>query len=111
MDSSTPTSRPSAAAALLPMARKPSTPASASPKSPASPLMAGLFALFCLAMVVGAVGAVLKLTNVLPQSDQLPVINLAPEKKGFDGERAYALLKKQVEFGPRVPNTAGHAAC
>lgn len=73
--------------------------------------MAAVFVLFCLAIVAGAVGAVLKLTNVLPQNVQLPVINLAPEKRGFDGERAYTLLKKQVDFGPRVPNTQGHISC
>jgi Zn-dependent M28 family amino/carboxypeptidase len=29
----------------------------------------------------------------------------------FDGDRAYADLSKQVEFGPRVPSTAGHKKC
>lgn len=28
----------------------------------------------------------------------------------FSAEAAYALLQRQVEFGPRVPGTAGHAA-
>jgi hypothetical protein len=28
----------------------------------------------------------------------------------FSADAAYALLKRQVEFGPRVPGTAGHAA-
>lgn len=28
----------------------------------------------------------------------------------FDGEAAHALLRRQVEFGPRVPGMAGHAA-
>ena len=73
--------------------------------------MAAVFVLLCLGMVVAAVGAVLKLTNVLPRTAQLPAINFAPEEKGFDGEKAYALLKKQVELGPRVPNTQGHIAC
>lgn len=31
--------------------------------------------------------------------------------RAFDGERAYELLKKQVEFGPRVPGTEAHDAC
>lgn len=30
---------------------------------------------------------------------------------GFDGKRAFQHLEKQVEFGPRVPMTTGHAAC
>jgi Zn-dependent M28 family amino/carboxypeptidase len=29
----------------------------------------------------------------------------------FDGDRAYDLLKRQVEFGPRNPGSAGHTAC
>jgi glutaminyl-peptide cyclotransferase len=29
----------------------------------------------------------------------------------FSGDRAYELLKKQVDFGPRAPNTEAHTAC
>lgn len=29
----------------------------------------------------------------------------------FDASSAYGFVKKQVEFGPRVPNTPAHAAC
>ena len=29
----------------------------------------------------------------------------------FSGDSAYAHIAKQVSFGPRVPNTAGHRAC
>lgn len=29
----------------------------------------------------------------------------------FDEQRAYDLVKKQVEFGPRVPNSDGHQKC
>ncbi len=29
----------------------------------------------------------------------------------FDRDSAYAFVEKQVEFGPRVPNTAAHRAC
>lgn len=29
----------------------------------------------------------------------------------FNEDSAFALVKKQVEFGPRVPNTAAHVAC
>lgn len=31
-----------------------------------------------------------------------------PSRPAFDGERAYAALVKQVDFGPRVPGTAAH---
>jgi glutaminyl-peptide cyclotransferase len=33
-----------------------------------------------------------------------------PTYPRFDGESAYELVKKQVEFGPRVPGTPGHRA-
>ena len=29
----------------------------------------------------------------------------------FDADSAYAFIKKQVEFGPRVPNTTAHSDC
>ncbi len=29
----------------------------------------------------------------------------------FDGEKAYAILKKQCDFGPRVPGTLAHQKC
>lgn len=33
----------------------------------------------------------------------------SPPAPTFDGDAAYALLERQVEFGPRVPGTEGHA--
>lgn len=32
-------------------------------------------------------------------------------RPAFDGDRAHALLEKQVDFGPRVPGTKPHLAC
>lgn len=32
------------------------------------------------------------------------------ERPRFDGQAAYALVERQVAFGPRVPGTGGHAA-
>lgn len=29
----------------------------------------------------------------------------------FDSDSAYAYVKNQVDFGPRVPNSSAHAAC
>ncbi len=37
-------------------------------------------------------------------------INLV-ETPEFSGENAYAMIEKQVDFGPRVPNTEAHKAC
>ena len=42
----------------------------------------------------------------------LAVFSCGQEKgMGFDAASAYGFVKKQVEFGPRVPNTPAHAAC
>jgi glutaminyl-peptide cyclotransferase len=35
----------------------------------------------------------------------------SPTVPAFSGERAFAYLVKQTEFGPRNPNSAGHRAC
>lgn len=37
-----------------------------------------------------------------------PVLPPAPQ---FNADSAYAMVQKQVDFGPRVPGTAGHKAC
>lgn len=42
----------------------------------------------------------------------LAVLSCGEEKgREFDAASAYGFVKKQVEFGPRVPNTPAHAAC
>jgi glutaminyl-peptide cyclotransferase len=41
-----------------------------------------------------------------PKSDLPPV-----SVPRFDGERAFSFLTKQTEFGPRNPNSRGHAQC
>lgn len=33
-----------------------------------------------------------------------------PQRPTFDGEAAQALIERQVDFGPRIPGRAGHAA-
>jgi Peptidase family M28 len=56
-----------------------------------------------------AIGAVLLLAAIGCRGGQSQ-----PAAKGsgeFDAASAYAFVKKQVEFGPRVPGTPAHAAC
>ncbi|MGD2045082.1 MAG: M28 family peptidase [Gemmatimonadota bacterium] len=43
------------------------------------------------------------------QESQVPV-GPTPGRPRFDGEAAFELVRKQVDFGPRVPGTEGHAA-
>lgn len=38
-------------------------------------------------------------------------VKLPPGVPGFDADRAFSYLVRQVDFGPRVPGTAPHAAC
>lgn len=40
-----------------------------------------------------------------------PVFSPPSAVPAFDGTRAFALLERQVAFGPRVPNSAAHAEC
>ncbi|MGC4047080.1 MAG: M28 family peptidase [Armatimonas sp.] len=44
-----------------------------------------------------------------PTATPTPAASTSPIT--FDSKRAYADLKKQVAFGPRVPATPGHVAC
>jgi glutaminyl-peptide cyclotransferase len=43
----------------------------------------------------------------LPRADT--AVRMA-ERDAFDGQSAFALLERQVAFGPRIPGTAGHQA-
>ena len=38
-----------------------------------------------------------------------PTATVTPRPVNFDGQRAYADVKTQVSFGPRIPGTQGHA--
>ncbi len=42
-------------------------------------------------------------------ADEEPAPPPVTERPTFDSARAYALVRTQVEFGPRVPGTPGHA--
>ncbi|MBL0046962.1 MAG: M28 family peptidase [Bacteroidetes bacterium] len=47
--------------------------------------------------------------NKTPEAPQTEVIKIA--SPDFNADSAYAFLKKQVDFGPRVPGTKAHASC
>jgi Zn-dependent M28 family amino/carboxypeptidase len=55
--------------------------------------------------VLIAVGALLLLLLFL-----VPTLSEPEVRPPFDGERAYAEVVRQVEFGPRAPGTTGHDA-
>jgi hypothetical protein len=46
-----------------------------------------------------------------PKPKPAPITKKEIEAPVFEGDSAFAQVEKQVNFGPRVPNSAGHAAC
>lgn len=48
---------------------------------------------------------------IVPSPAPAPVEHKTPVIPLFSGERAFAHLLKQTSFGPRNPNSKGHAAC
>lgn len=67
----------------------------------------GLIAVLLLSLLVVALPKILpnKKTTVAP-----PVIVKVPVPN-FSGDSAFAFVKKQVDFGPRVPGSPEHKAC
>ncbi|MEZ4825581.1 MAG: M28 family peptidase [Bacteroidia bacterium] len=65
-------------------------------------LLAGGIALFLFACNGGTENK--KTPETPPVAKDIPI-------PAFQAENAFAHIEKQLSFGPRVPNTAGHAAC
>jgi len=57
------------------------------------------------------IAAVVLLIAAFSCGQQAPAPGAAKGTAEFDAASAYAFVKKQVEFGPRVPGTPAHAAC
>jgi hypothetical protein len=51
-----------------------------------------------------------KTASTRPKPDDKPAVQQIPVPE-FDGDSAYAFVQKQVDFGPRVPNSAAHQKC
>ncbi|MCW5899970.1 MAG: M28 family peptidase [Flavobacteriales bacterium] len=47
----------------------------------------------------------------VPDAPPKPALPALPPTPHFNADSAYALVRKQVDFGPRVPGTAAHRAC
>ena len=60
-----------------------------------------------LMLAVVACGGSTKSTAPAPAKEQTAVVQLPR----FDADSAYAFVEAQVNFGPRVPNSAEHRAC
>src|SRR5512136_2184490 len=58
-----------------------------------------------------AAGAVLLLALLSCGSQQAADPSAPKGSPEFDAASAHAFVKKQVDFGPRVPGTPAHAAC
>jgi hypothetical protein len=46
-----------------------------------------------------------------PSKGSAPLFSAPAQYPAFSGSRAFALLERQVAFGPRVPGTRAHAEC
>ena len=67
----------------------------------------GRFKLLIIVVCLFAVSCTEETNNKPEQSDYLENV-VVPE---FDADSAYALVERQLEFGPRVPNTGAHIRC
>ncbi|MCX7743669.1 MAG: M28 family peptidase [Flavobacteriales bacterium] len=79
--------------------------------------MKKFFAIICLAGLLLACGSKptpepIKLANDTLQNNQSGIIaHEIGNAPFFSADSAFAMIEKQVSFGPRVPNTKGHVAC
>lgn len=91
------------------MAAKRSPAAAARAEAPPASPRRRLLGAGLLAAVLGVAGW---LAAGRPASSPQPIA-AAPEGQAivFDADRAFADLKRQVEFGPRVPNLESHREC
>lgn len=67
-------------------------------------------ALFCL-ILVSCDGDTKKKETSTENASDLPVANALKPAPEFNADSAYNQVKKQVEFGPRVPSTKAHKLC
>lgn len=68
------------------------------------------FLLYILPVLLVGVGAACK-GGVGSSSGQSAAAEASIVVPTFDADSAYHYIEKQLAFGPRVPNTAGHRAC
>ncbi|HTE21382.1 MAG TPA: M28 family peptidase [Armatimonadota bacterium] len=59
-------------------------------------------------MALRRVGLLAVVALLLGWAAYLALLPAEPARRGFDKDQAFAHLTRQVEFGPRVPNTEGH---
>lgn len=62
--------------------------------------------LLCLLATLGGCA-----TSASPQQEVEKPKQAAVPKTDFDGKQAFEMLRKQVEFGPRVPGSDAHSKC
>jgi glutaminyl-peptide cyclotransferase len=65
----------------------------------------------CFSVIIGMSFAHMVLAGVSGPIFCLSCSSLPVQSPRFDGDRAYAYLVRQVEFGPRVPGTEASAKC
>jgi hypothetical protein len=63
---------------------------------------------FCFTLVLCYLFASCDRSSPPPPKPELDIVTEVPN---FDRNKAYEFVQKQVDFGPRVPETSDHAAC
>ena len=74
-----------------------------------STMQRGAALLLPIAVLMSSCGT--KKDDPMPPPKPAMTFQMPRDVPEFSGERTFELLKKQVAFGPRVPNTPAHAAC
>jgi hypothetical protein len=70
-----------------------------------------LLIVFVLVSTVGCKNTEEEGTNGIPKNGTPPNPTIKVEVPDFNADSAYFFIEKQVEFGPRVPNTEPHRLC
>ena len=73
------------------------------------------FLILCLAVGITFMGCESEPKTKKPNNGQGNVVQPPPKFEAvappFNADSAYAYIEKQLEFGPRIPNTPAHVAC
>lgn len=82
-------------------------------RGPFMRVMQSIVAANLMAVLLCGCGAGVRAPDRIAADEVFPAKSSRPaqDSAAFDADRAFSLLAAQVAFGPRAPNSPGHAAC